>query len=46
MRFNDIIGDYITQQRSLGKRYSGEANTLKAFARSIGNVLVRDINPE
>jgi len=46
MSINDIIGDYITQQRSLGKRYSGEANTLKAFARSIGNVLVRDINPE
>ena len=46
MRFNDIVDDYITQQRSLGKRYTSEANTLKAFARSIGNVPVRDIDPE
>lgn len=46
MSFNDIIADYITQQRSLGKRYSSEANTLKAFGRSIGNVPVRDIDPE
>lgn len=46
MSINDIIADYITQQRSLGKRYSSEANTLKAFGRSIGNVPVRDIDPE
>jgi hypothetical protein len=46
MSFNDIIADYITQQRSLGKRYTSEANTLKAFGRSIGNVPVRDIDPE
>jgi hypothetical protein len=46
MSFNDIIADYITQQRSLGKRYTSEANVLKAFGRSIGNVPIRDIDPE
>ena len=46
MSFNDIVADYISQQRSLGKRYTSEANTLKAFGRSIGDVPVRDIDPE
>ena len=46
MRCNDMVANYVTQQRSLGKRYTSEANTLKAFARSIGNVSIRDINPE
>jgi integrase len=41
-----MVANYVTQQRSLGKRYTSEANTLKAFARSIGNVSIRDINPE
>ena len=46
MSLEDIIADYITRQRSLGKRYTSEANTLKAFGRSIGNLPVRDIDPE
>ena len=45
MRFNDIVDDYITQQRSLGKHYTSEANTLNAFGRLMGNVPVRDIEP-
>lgn len=46
MSLEDIIADYITQQRSLGKRYLGEANILKAFRRSIADVPVRDVRPE
>jgi integrase len=46
MSLEEIIVDYITQQRSLGKRYVGEANTLKAFKRSVGDVPLRDIRPE
>jgi len=46
MSLEDIIADYITQQRSLGKRYTSEAITLRAFRRSVGDVPVRDIRPE
>jgi integrase/recombinase XerD len=46
MSLDEIIANYITQQRSLGKRYGTEANILKAFRRSIGDVPVRDIRPE
>jgi integrase/recombinase XerD len=46
MSLEDIIASYITQQRSLGKRYSAEANILAAFRRSVGDVPVRDIRPE
>ncbi|MGA7674920.1 MAG: tyrosine-type recombinase/integrase [Rhizomicrobium sp.] len=46
MSLEDIIANYITQQRSLGKRYLAEANILKAFGRSAGDVPVRDIHPE
>lgn len=46
MSLEDIIANYITQQRSLGKRYLAEANILKAFRRSVGDVPVRDIRPE
>ena len=46
MSLEDIITDYITQQRSLGKRYTSEAITLEAFRRSVGDVPVRDIHPE
>jgi hypothetical protein len=46
MSLEDIIANYITQQRSLGKRYLAEANILAAFRRSVGDVPVRDIRPE
>jgi integrase/recombinase XerD len=46
MSLEDIISNYITQQRSLGKRYLAEANILAAFSRSVGNVPVHDIGPE
>ena len=46
MSLEDIIANYITQQRSLGKRYLAEANILAAFRRSVGNVPVHDIGPE
>ncbi len=46
MNLEDLIANYIAHQRSLGKRYLGEANTLKAFGRSIGNIPVRDVRPE
>jgi len=46
MSLEDVIANYITQQRTLGKRYLAEANILKAFSRSIGDVPVRDIRPE
>jgi hypothetical protein len=46
MSLDEIIANYITQQRSLGKRYLAEGNILKAFRRSIGDVPVRDIRPE
>jgi hypothetical protein len=46
MSLEDIIASYIMQQRSLGKRYLAEANILKAFGRSVGDVPVRDIRPE
>lgn len=46
MSLEDIIASYITQQRSLGKRYSAEANILAAFRRSVSDVPVRDIRPE
>lgn len=46
MSLEDIITNYITQQRSLGKRYLTEANILTAFRRSVGNVPVRNIGPE
>jgi integrase/recombinase XerD len=46
MSLDEIIANYITQQRSLGKRYGTEGNILKAFRRSIGDVPVRDIRPE
>jgi integrase len=46
MSLDEIIANYITQQRSLGKRYLAEGNILKAFRRSIGDVRVRDIRPE
>ena len=46
MSLEDIISNYITQQRSLGKRYLTEGNILAAFSRSAGNVPVRDIGPE
>jgi integrase len=45
MSLEDIIASYITQQRSLGKRYSAEAYILAAFRRSVSNVPVRDILP-
>ncbi len=41
MSLEDIIASYITQQRSLGKRYLAEANILAAFRRSAGDVPVR-----
>src|SRR5260370_31680505 len=46
MSLEDIIANYITQQRSLGKRYLAEANILAAFRRSVSDVPVRDIRPE
>jgi integrase len=46
MNLEAMIASYITQQRSLGKRYSAEANILAAFKRSVGDVPVRDIPPE
>jgi integrase len=46
MSLEDIIANYITQQRSLGKRYLAEANILAAFRRSVGDVPVRNIRPE
>jgi integrase/recombinase XerD len=46
MSLEDIIADYLMQQRSLGKRYLGEANILKAFSRSVGDVPVRDVRTE
>jgi integrase/recombinase XerD len=46
MTLEDIIANYITQQRSPGKRYLAEANILKAFGRSVGDAPVRDIRPE
>jgi integrase len=46
MSLEDIIANYITQQRSLGKRYLAEANTLKAFRKSVGDVPIHDIDPE
>ena len=46
MRLEDMITSYITQQRSLGKRYLAEANILAAFRRSIGDMSARDIRPE
>jgi integrase/recombinase XerD len=46
MSLEDIIANYITHQRSLGKRYSGEATILAAFGRSVSDVPVRDIRPE
>jgi integrase/recombinase XerD len=46
MSLEDIIASYITQQRSLGKRYLAEANILTAFRRSVGDAPVRNIRPE
>jgi len=46
MSLEDIIANHITHQRSLGKRYLGEANILAAFRRSVGDVPIRDIRPE
>jgi integrase len=46
MSLEDIIANYIAQQRSLGKRYLAEANILAAFRRSVGDVPVRNIRPE
>jgi len=46
MSLEDIIANYITQQRSLGKRYLAEATILTAFRRSVGDVPVRAIRPE
>jgi integrase/recombinase XerD len=46
MSLEDIIANYITQQRSLGKRYSAEAKILASFRSSVRGVPLRDIRPE
>ncbi len=46
MSLEDIIASYITQQRSLGKRYSAEATILASFRSSVRGVPLRDIRPE
>lgn len=46
MNLEDIIASYMTQQRSLGKRYLAEATILAAFRTSVGGVPVGDIRPE
>lgn len=46
MSLADIIANYITQQRSLGKRYSAEATILASFRSSVRDVPLRDIRPE
>src|SRR5260221_3510486 len=46
MSLEDIIANYITQQRSLGKRYSAEATILSSFRSSVRGVPLRDIRPE
>lgn len=40
-----IITDYIEHNRSLGKRFRGEACVLLAFSRSIGSTPLRKIEP-
>jgi integrase/recombinase XerD len=40
-----IVTDYIEHNRSLGKRFKGEACILHAFARSIGNTRFNKIQP-
>lgn len=39
------ITDYLRHSRCLGKRFVSEARVLAAFSRSIGNILLRDVNP-
>src|SRR5450432_3538084 len=46
MSLEDIIANYIAQQRSLGKRYSAEVKILAAFRLSVSDVRLRDIRPE
>jgi integrase/recombinase XerD len=46
MSLDEIIANYIAHQRSLGKRYITEANTLKAFGRAVGDVPVRDVRQD
>lgn len=46
MRLQDLVETYIDYKRSLGMRFRTDANTLRAFSRTIGEVAVDDIKPE
>jgi integrase/recombinase XerD len=45
MNTAEIVTDYIEHNRSLGKRFRGEACILLAFARSIGDTPLNKIQP-
>jgi site-specific recombinase XerD len=46
MKLRDLVETYIGYKRSLGMRFRTDANTLRAFCRTIGEVTVDDVRPE
>lgn len=46
MTLFEAIDAYITLKRSLGAVFSSDARILRSFARALGDIAVRDIDPE
>jgi len=46
MKLRDLVESYIDYKRSLGMRFRTDAQTLRAYCRTIGEVVVDDVKPE
>ncbi len=46
MTLTEAIDAYIALKRSLGAVFAADARILRAFARALGDIPVRDIDPE
>lgn len=46
MTLAQVVTDYVTLKQALGMRFRTEARILKAFARALGDVELREVAPE
>jgi integrase/recombinase XerD len=46
MKVAPLINTYVASKRSLGMRYRSQAAVLNAFARSVGDLDIREVTPD
>jgi site-specific recombinase XerD len=46
MKLSEAINKYVTFKQSIGMRFDNEASTLRSFYRAIGDIDIKEIEPE